>query len=109
MAEQLKIEQTFVGLPLLTFKHSNIHQIMSQIFAYHPLLTGTLAEHFCRATKAIASIVVIVVVFRSDGKRFWSQLDNSNTVGDRPYVSIGANRNPWVGQQMVSFQSTLTP
>ena len=44
--------------------------------------------------EAVASRLVIVIASGSDGradwrKRFWSQLNNSQTVRDRPYVSIG--------------------
>ena len=47
-----------------------------------------------------ASIAVFVIVSGSDGradgrKRFWSQLNSSKTVRVRPYMSMGANRNPW--------------
>ena len=45
--------------------------------------------------EAIASRAVFVIVSGSDGrtggrKRFWSQLNNSKTVIDRSYVSIGS-------------------
>ena len=33
----------------------------------------------------------------------------SQTVGDRPYVSIGANRNTWAGCRMSLSRSTRTP
>ena len=41
--------------------------------------------------KAIASRAVFVVVSRSDGNAFESQLNNLKTVRDRPYVSMGSN------------------
>ena len=41
------------------------------------------------AREAIASRAVFVIVSRAGGrKRFWSQLNNSKTVRDRPYVSM---------------------
>ena len=44
---------------------------------------------FLPLDEVVASRAVFVIVSRSDGrKRFWSQLNNSKTVRDRPYVSI---------------------
>ena len=45
--------------------------------------------------EAIASRAVFAIVsgsgWQTGGrKRFWSQLNNSNTVRDRPYVSMGS-------------------
>ena len=52
--------------------------------------------------EAIASTAIFVCA--SDGrKRFWSQLNNSKTVRDRPYVSWGANR---AGYRMSSSLSS---
>ena len=40
--------------------------------------------------EAVASRVVTVIIYRSDGwKRLWSQQNNSKMVRDIPYVSIG--------------------
>ena len=44
--------------------------------------------------EAIASRAVFVAVSESDGQAggntFWSQINNSKTVRDRPYISIGS-------------------
>ena len=50
---------------------------------------------FLPLDEAIASRAVFVIASGSDGrtggrKRYWSQLNNSKTVRDRPYVSIGS-------------------
>ena len=48
--------------------------------------------YFLPLDKAVASREVNVIVSGSDGETetLWSQLANSETVRDRPYVSIGS-------------------
>ena len=58
----------------------------------HSLNTLVIRLAFLLLNKAIASRAVIVIVSDSDGgqKRFCSQLNNSKTVRDRPYASVGS-------------------
>ena len=56
---------------------------------------GVATKEFLSLGEAVASRLVFVLVGRADGWiPFWSQINNnSKTVGDRPYVPMGANRN----------------
>ena len=49
-------------------------------------------KHFLPLDEAISSRAVFVIVSGSDGQaeRFWSQLNNSKTVRDMPYMSMGS-------------------
>ena len=42
-------------------------------------------------------------------KRFWSELNNSNTEEIDHMFQWGANRNPWAGYRMSSYRSQRTP
>ena len=53
---------------------------------------GLSTQAFFSLDEAIASRAVFVIASGSDGRTetlFWSQLNNTKTVSDRPYVSLG--------------------
>ena len=77
------------------------------VFTFQPTRTSTHMQHvgchFLQLDDAIASsgICYRIRVERVGGrKRLWSQLNNAETVTNRPYMSMGANRNQWAGYRM---------
>ena len=63
------------------------------------IVGSVLRSLYLPLDEAIASTAVFVIISGSDGRAetVWSKLNKSKTVWDRPYVSTGANRNPWAG------------
>ena len=60
--------------------------VHSRLLVHHYMCTNLLL-----LDETVASRAVFVIVSGSDGwKRFWSELNNSKTVRDRPYVSFGS-------------------